>query len=87
MDRLQEEEIQRIQQEILDKERKEKEKIQELKTNIKNWYYSRLIREYIEEYKEKLLDNSLTEDHRKEINDYAEWALKQANDLNSIAMD
>lgn len=77
-ERKRDDEKRRIQQEILEKEGKEKEKIQELEKNVKDWYFNNLIREYLVKYKERLLDDSLTDDQRNDIYHFIEWAFHQA---------
>jgi len=74
-------EEERREKEILEVKEKEKKKLRKLKGDVKNWHYSKLIRDYIEELKKKLIDDSLTKDQRKEISEYIEWALKRADKL------
>jgi hypothetical protein len=75
------EEKERIKKERLAAIENEKKKLQELKLNVENFHQSNLIRSYISKYKLKLLDDSLTEEQKKEIENYIEWALKQADRL------
>ena len=75
------EERKRVEEERLAAIKNEKKKLQELKLNVENYHQSNIIRSYISEYKQKLLDDSLTEEQKKEIENYIEWALKQADRL------
>ncbi len=53
--------------------------MEELVANAVLWQKSRLIREYIEEYKKRI--SSLDE----EAEEYIKWALKQADDIDPFS--
>jgi hypothetical protein len=72
-------EQERKRNEILEAIENEKKKLRTLKNNVKSFHNSERIREYISRYKMKLLDQNLTDEQKNEINDYLEWAQKQAD--------
>jgi len=74
-------EEERKRNEILKAIENERKKLQELKKNVKKFHNSNLIREYISQYKLKLLNQNLTDEQKKGITDYIEWAQKQADRL------
>lgn len=78
------EEKERKRNEILEAIENEKNKLRILKKNIKKHHNSNLIREYIAQYKLKLLDETLTPEKRQEIMDYIDWALKQAERMDPL---
>lgn len=79
------EEKERKRNEILEAIENEKNNLKILKKNVKKHHNSNLIREYIAQYKMKLLDESLTPEKRQEIMDYIDWALKQADRMDPFA--
>lgn len=85
------EEIRRINEEknkkrneILEAIENEKRKLQQLKENVKQFHNSNLIREYIAQYKIKLLDETLTPEKKQEIIEYIDWVIKQADRLDPL---
>ena len=79
------EEKERKRNEILEAIENEKNNLKILKKNVKKHHNSNLIREYIAQYKLKLLDETLEPEKRQEIMDYIDWALKQADRMDPFA--
>ena len=73
----QEEEKQR--KDLAERIKLEEDKIEELGQNVELWHKSELIRQFIHEYKKNCLIDSLDETKKKEVIDYCNWALLQAN--------
>ena len=65
--------------EMLQRIQQEENKIKELSRNVELWHKSELIRNYVREYKKNCLLDSLEESKKKEITDYCNWALMQAD--------
>jgi hypothetical protein len=73
------EEKERKRKEMIELIKLEEKKLDELFKNVELWHKSEIIKNYIQEYKKKYLLNSLNEDKSKEIIEYFDWALKQAD--------
>lgn len=78
------EEKEKKRKELLRAIENERKKIKTLRRNATRHYNSNLIRQYITQYKLKLLDETLTPEKRQEIMDYIDWALKQADRLDPL---
>lgn len=79
------EEEERKRKEAIQAIENEKKKIKTLRKNVKKHHNSNLIREYIAQYKLKLLDETLEPEKRQELMDYIDWALKQADRMDPFA--
>lgn len=73
------EEKERLEKERLESIEREFKKLKKLKKNVKKYHQSTLIREYVERYKQKLNDEKISGEDRKEIEEYIKWALEQAD--------
>lgn len=78
------EEKQRKKEELLERIKKEEDKVAELNKNIELFHKATIIREYAEILKHKSLDESLAEEERKEQEEYIHWALEQADRLDPL---
>ncbi|MEJ2105189.1 MAG: hypothetical protein P8X47_11520, partial [Ignavibacteriaceae bacterium] len=78
-ERRKSEEKENKRKEMLKRIKQEETKIEELNQNVELWHKSELIRNYVREFKKNCLIDSLDESKKKEVIDYCNWALLQAD--------
>jgi hypothetical protein len=77
-------EKQRKRDDLREQIKMEEKKVSELYQNIELFHRAQIIREYVELLRQKNMNASLSVDERKEQEDYARWALEQADRLDPL---